>query len=839
MNKLTFFIVLFLSTLNTFGDNIEKNVFDLSSDKWLMEGTLPGQGIKKQFDKYIPDGSSASVPGDVYTDLWRVGRIDDMNIGTNSQKAKWVMDYEWWYFRNFDVPKNMVGKEIFLQFDGVDYACDVYLNGTFLGTHEGMMSGFDFNITKLINLTTISEPKDNNYLAIRLHPAPRTLGLVNGRKYRWHGDYNQNVTPTGIYRPVKLVATGKARITDFYTRTILNKNGSARIDIELEVENNSSLTRSINSVFTLNGQNFKSKEYKLNVSSKLKSGKNKIKASLNVEDPKLWWPWDMGDQNLYEAKVAIYNENKIEDVESHQLGIREVKMTMNPGWTKEQVEHPWTVMINGKHHFVRSGTWGGPPDIFTGRTNEDTYKRLVALAKEENINNLRIFNWHPAEIPIFYKLCNEAGITVWQDIAPVNNPILHLGNDYKSAIFNEAIASLKERRNHPCNIIIEGSEEILYMSSASAREFQNEFVVELGDTLRKYTDLHYLPTSPLSSFGSIKLGYKPNESAHPHGVHYGMGNMFMEDYYPKQNYAAIPELAVTSCPNVETIKKIIPANEVWPPGPSWGYKWADLDILQGHNYEVFGEDFTNKSLDEFVEATQIAQGVYFQYAMELYRTRKPKMSAICFCHFILNTPDFKWATVDYFLQPKKSHYYIKKCYQPLLATLQYNKRRWLPNETFSGKFWVVNDFTKGFKSCNASIKILDNSKNVIETKKIKVGDIKEDSSIEISDLKFKVPGKMNDKFYVEIELKDETGKIVSSNDYFFLVDDQNNAKLTYKKYGKAFRDRRERFGSNTNRYFPGLFDKTKSVSVEWINVDNVKLGKDDLRTLKQSGVVIQ
>ena len=73
--------------------------------------------------------------------------------------------------------------------------------------HEGMLSHFSFNINKLAKYTTKREPKDNNYLAIRLHPAPRTLALVNGRKYRWHGDYNQNVTPTGIWRPIKLIAT--------------------------------------------------------------------------------------------------------------------------------------------------------------------------------------------------------------------------------------------------------------------------------------------------------------------------------------------------------------------------------------------------------------------------------------------------------------------------------------------------------------------------------------------------------------------------------------------------------------------------------------------------------
>ena len=153
--------------------------------------------------------------------------------------------------------------------------------------------------------------------------------------------------------------------------------------------------------------------------------------------------------------------------------------------------------------------------------------------------------------------------------------------------------------------------------------------------------------------------------------------------------------------------EFIPEDELWPPGPSWGYHWADLDVLQARNYEVFGEDFTNKSIEEFVHATQVAQGVSFQYAFELYRTRKPKMSAINFCHFILNSPDFKWATVDYYLQPKESHYYIQRCFQPLLITLQHEKRHWMPGEAFKGKIWVVNDFMESYKGCKASLSIMD------------------------------------------------------------------------------------------------------------------------------------
>ena len=75
----------------------------------------------------------------------------------------------------------------------------------------------------------------------------------------------------------------------------------------------------------------------------------------------------MGEQNLYQAEVTIRNsDGDFQDMESVTFGVREVKMAMNPGWTKEEVRNPWTVMINGQRHFVRSGTWGGPPICLPG-----------------------------------------------------------------------------------------------------------------------------------------------------------------------------------------------------------------------------------------------------------------------------------------------------------------------------------------------------------------------------------------------------------------------------------------------------------------------------------------
>ena len=77
--------------------------------------------------------NAAQVPGDVYTDLFLAGELDDPFWGRNMGKAKWVQEYEWWYNRAFNVDKNLIGKDIELIFEGVDFSCEVWLNQKYLG----------------------------------------------------------------------------------------------------------------------------------------------------------------------------------------------------------------------------------------------------------------------------------------------------------------------------------------------------------------------------------------------------------------------------------------------------------------------------------------------------------------------------------------------------------------------------------------------------------------------------------------------------------------------------------------------------------------------------------
>ncbi len=785
----------------------EKIVFDLSGNNWQMEGIRPDEGVKIGFHELNFDitGDSfnwiyAKIPGDVYTDLWRAGRLEDPHFGRNSLKAKWVPENEWWYKRQFDVPKEMFNKRIQLVFDGVDFACDVWLNGEFLGTHEGMFSKFKFDVSKTIRFENLRF--GTNVLMVRLHPAPRRYSQVAGRKPAWHGDYWVSLPPTGIWKPVYLEAMGTVTIEDTYVKpTVLSEN-SAKLDVEVELENHNDSSKDVQLKVEVQGENFESKVYEISTAVSVSKGTNNFTLSLDVDDAKLWWPWDLGNQNLYTCKVTVLEGENHHDITTTSFGIREIKMVHNPGFTKDQVENPWTVMINGKRHFMRSGTWGGPPDIFMGRAHRSKYRELIRLAKEANFNNLRIFGWHPEEIPYFYQLCNEAGITVWQDVLPLASLSLPKDEVFKQAVFAEAIASVKEQRNHPCIVLLEGSEE-LFMTASDPQHNLN-FVNELGEAIKPYTSLHYIPSSPLSDEVGLNLGFKPNESYHANDLFYGEGEFVMEDYFPSLDYAVIPELAISSCPNVESIRKFIPEKEIWPPGPSWGHHWTDFDALRTLNFEVLG-DQSRDSLEKFVEATQIAQGVIFQYALEHFRTRKPKTSAICICHYITFAPDMKWGIVDYYQEKKLSFDHVKKAYQPLLIAMKHYDRRRLPGEKFSGELWVVNDYYESYSNCKATIRFLNNNKSVVKEESFNFSEIAGDSSAKFVDVSCKISGQLGDKFYVELDLVDAEGNVLSNNDYMLLVADKVKDKAALRAIGLEAFNIKQKYGwANYFRYYPAL-----------------------------------
>ncbi|WP_341938296.1 glycoside hydrolase family 2 protein [Marinimicrobium sp. C2-29] len=776
---------------------------DLSGHRWQMEKMRPGQGIREELHLLPAEyqGTTfswnfATVPGDVYTDLYRTGELEDPYFGRNMHKAKWAQEYEWWYSHRFAVPESMKGKVIRLLFEGVDYSCDVWLNGHHLGRHEGMFSGFEFDITDFINFDDWRD--GSNMLMIKLDPPPKNYRLCGGKKVNFSGDYFTGLVPFGIWRPIRIEATDAVRIKNVRADVSLPQPGEAAVDVLVEVWNHGDKPMTADLEFALSGRNCEATPAGETKSVRLEPGLNTLEQRLTATDPKLWWPWDMGDQNLYNLDVSVKQEGGGSDQQQEVIGLREIRMEMNPGFTPEETEYPWTFVVNGKRHFLRSACWGGQPSLLYGRNNLKKYEDRVAMVKEANINNLRIFGWHPPEIPDFYRLCDELGITVWTNFT-LATQAYSKEDAFVKDVLHECRAIVRERRNHPSQIFWMGGEEVFF--SGAHEESGNRYLMDvIGDEVKSCTNVPYGLASPLSSESAVNMGFKPKESIHANEHYYQGGAEFMEEYYPALDCAIVPELTAASAPSVDSLKKFIPEDELWPMGVSWAYHWADIDVLKNLNFEVF-DDYRTGSLEEFVEATQIAQGTVIQFALETYRRRKPKMSGVAICHFMTHWPDIKWGVIDYYGEKKRSFDYLKRTYQPLLPSLQFDRRRWQAGEAFNAQIWVVNDYQYEHDALTLgwTLRYQDRETGVAGHKVIDVG---ADSSSRYANIEWLLPSNAQGQFTVSLVLKNASGEVVADNDYVLLVGDQKAAKAQSLAYLAQVQERLDQFGHNVYRYWP-------------------------------------
>ncbi len=782
---------------------------DLSGYRWKLKQMRPGQGVREGLHE-LPPGDiethvwlPARVPGDVYTDLWKAGVIDDPYFGRNSVKAQWVALDEWWYSIQFDVYENVEDRVVRLVFDGVDYSCDVWLNGHYLGRHEGAFSPFSFDVTDIVR-TDPDWRKARNLLMVKLDPPPQVNSKVAGLKTPWFGDYWRDLIPFGIWRSVRLVSTGKVRVDDACFRSTLGDDGSADVHVEITLENHDSRMRSVELGITLTGENFAGDAVVHRVKAEAAPGKSTVETVIHLDKPRLWWPWDLGKPNLYRGRIDVVDNGRLLDRNETVFGIREIRMGWNPGFTRDEVSFPRTVFINGKRHFIRSACWGGPPDIFVGRTTPEKYRRLIELAKAANMNNIRIFGWHPPEVPEFYELCDRLGLTVWQDVIPLGTANIPQDEATIERIYQEAEAVVRERRNHPCLILLEGGEEAFLR--AEDPPFTKRFLEGLGERIQRLIDLPYVPDSPLTCKNSLSVGYKPKEADHANAYFYSMGRWLMEDWIKTIDFPIIPELAITSVPSVESLRKFIPEDELWPPGPSWGHHWADLDRLRMQNFDTFGDERT-ESLEAFVEATQIAQGTIFQLAIEHVRRAKPKTSGIALCHFITYWPDMKWGIVDNYCRPKRSYEFVQRAYQPLLVSLDFPKRRWKTGETFTGKLWIVNDTYRTYGARTIALRVIDRQGSELYAQEVAVGDVPPDSARPVGDVQWPVRVSMGEPFFVELRLRDADGNVLSKNRYMLLAGDQEAARRHMQELGRRMVQRQREYNyGNYYRFFPQLID---------------------------------
>jgi len=309
----------------------------LSGSDWVIREDADGGGEALALHAADLDSAGwipARVPGNIQADLEAAHELKPLWYGAGDPRLADVAQSDWWYRRDFDLPRKFANKRLKLVFDGVDYACDVWLNGQHLGAHAGMFRRFGFDVAGII------KPGESNRLALKIKRIPPELVHIlaasdgamsgGGENYprEWGPDFfvtgiNQtrqvlkdlksptnfgwdwgvNVYTLGIWQDARLEASGEARIEWLRVRTELSGDRRrAAVKVKLEIDSLSAMD--VAAAITVEGHGA---SLSSTARAALRPGDNSIDLELALPDPALWWPLGQGDQPLYTLEARLHD----------------------------------------------------------------------------------------------------------------------------------------------------------------------------------------------------------------------------------------------------------------------------------------------------------------------------------------------------------------------------------------------------------------------------------------------------------------------------------------------------------------------------------------------------
>ena len=414
----------------------------------------------------------ARVPGTVLTTMLENKMFPAPEVGLNNEIIPDLYhigaDFYTFYFLNqFTINKIPVGEKVWLNFRGINYKAEIFLNGKRINnsTHEGMFLRKSFEITPWINN---DKP---NVLAVIVHPPDHpgnpnggqsgdgTIARDNTMQYMPGYDWCRPIRDrnTGIWDEVSITTTRAVRIQSPYVvtkvpgiRQVDGPQKDAYIKTIVELENTSNELQSGTLVCETNGKRLTQK-----VSIPAKETIAVAFDDFTVKNPRLWWPNGIGKQDLHDMKIACEINGSISDVYALRYGIREIRSEIAPSNEGRKF------YVNGQKIYMTGGNYISSDWLL--RLSPERYRAEIRFHADMNLRMIRVWGGAMIERPEFYDACDEYGILVFQDlwgtadcIAAWNDPMkLESGArrreypDNHDLYIESAKDQIKMIRNHP------------------------------------------------------------------------------------------------------------------------------------------------------------------------------------------------------------------------------------------------------------------------------------------------------------------------------------------------------------------------------------------------------
>jgi beta-mannosidase len=632
----------------------------------------------------VNDWLDASVPGTVHTDLLNAGKIEEPFFEDNEKGLEWIGESDWIYQTEFDLLEEMDKENLFITFDGLDTIAHITLNGQSLGDTVNMFRRYRFHVSEYLKAT-------GNKLEVRFE-SPLRIGrqLIDqyGRlfsvrneertylrksQYSFGWDWGPAFPTAGIWRPVYLEHLDGAWIESirFDTTELCESSAKVLVKVDLTTEIEGAFEVKCNLIY--NDQNMS--EVKSASKNSSSDARNRVATNANpgtmefefeVQNPALWWPNGLGDQPLYDLDITLSQNGSILDQAGRKVGIRTIELIQQEG--DKQVFY---FRVNDKPVYLKGANWI-PSDSFIPQIKDSTYKSLVFLARDAGMNVLRIWGGGIYEQPIFYELCDQLGVLIWQDFMFACSA--YPDNDFfVENIRKEVKEKISDLQYHPSITIWCGNNENewiwyrvgkgSYTNMPGYKLFHHDLKNIAGelDPLRPYW-----PTTP--------FGFEddPNsiESGNRHS--WDIWSRWL-DYKEVENDASlfVSEFGFQGPANINTLNSVLKKEN----------RHIQDEIFEFHNKQDEGNERLFKFLaghlpvstdwEDFIYLTQLNQGFALKTCLDHWRGRWPETAGSIIWQLNDCWPVTSWSLVDSYLDPKLAYYFVQKSFRDPAIFIKY------------------------------------------------------------------------------------------------------------------------------------------------------------------------
>jgi beta-galactosidase/beta-glucuronidase len=344
----------------------------------------------------------AIVPGTALTTLIHNGIYPDPSFGENDRPEvipETLAHTSFWYRTRVPVPAAFAGRSIWLNFNGINFSSEVWVNGAHIGSTRGAFIRSRFDISSLVHagqeatIAVLVSPQPHPGVPLE-HTVRAGIGKNGGitaldgptflSTIGWDWLPGVRDRDTGIWQRAFLSATGDVELKDplITTDLPLPRTDSTDITLKTTVENltgepqHGVFTAAFGGVLVHHAVDLAPHE------SRILTLDPKTDPTFHMLYPLLWWPNGYGPQNLYTLHVSFTQGPRTSDEQSLSFGVRKITYAL-PG------SDNLAISVNGVPIFIRGGDWGLDEAL-----KRVPYARLEAQFKMHQLANLNMIrNW--------------------------------------------------------------------------------------------------------------------------------------------------------------------------------------------------------------------------------------------------------------------------------------------------------------------------------------------------------------------------------------------------------------------------------------------------------------